>query len=151
MRLGRVSSFLFESQWVFAKLENMIIGGENSSAAPQGLRTSVIWPEFLHVVVKMKRAPSANRGSYAPLEPNLLGLHPEDEERENHCVLGHGAMPQQPLHLHQAVGPWAERGCGSALLMRSPIPNIFTLDIVQTPCLSGSKRRSWLPAPMQIV
>lgn len=50
-------------------------------------------------------------------------------------------MPQQLLHLHQAAGPWADRGCGSALLMKSPIPNISTLSIVQTPCLSGSKWR----------
>lgn len=47
----------------------------------------------------MKRAPSASRESYTSLEPNLLGLHPEDEERESHCVVGHGVMLQQSLHL----------------------------------------------------
>ena len=44
-----------------------------------------------------------SRSGYTTLEANLLGLHPEDEERESRCLLGHGAMLQQPLHPHQAA------------------------------------------------
>lgn len=80
----------------------------------------------------------SSRGNYTSPEPNLMSLHPEDEERENHCVLGHGVMPQHPLHLHQAVGPWAEGGCASAWLMKSPWQTFPPWALFRHPALVGA-------------
>lgn len=101
----------------------MIIGGEGSVAAPRGQRAAGIWPEFLHVGVKIQRAPPASRGTYTTLEPNLLGMHPEDEERESRCLLGHGA--QQSLHLHQAAGSWSRERLWLCIADERPHPKNF--------------------------
>lgn len=123
---GRGFPILVQAWWVIAKLEKiMIIGGERSVAAPQGQRAAGIWPEFLRVGVKIQRPPPSSRGSYTTLEPNLLGLHPEDEERESRCLLGHGVMPQPSLHLQQTAGSWSTERLWPCIADERPHPNHF--------------------------
>lgn len=156
MRLGGVFLFCSKLGELLPNWKKITIIGREGRGVWQFHRAKgqLVFGQFLHVGVKIQRAPPASRGSYTTPEPNLLGLHPEDEE-ESCCLLGYGAMPEQSLHQHQAAGSWSSRGSGSALLMRDPIPTIATpnrtLGIDQTPCLGGSKWRPWLPAPTQIV
>lgn len=66
-----------------------------------------------------------SRGSCTTLEANLLGLHPGDEEKESHCLLGHRAMPEQSLHLHQATGSWSREKLWLCIAGERPHPNCF--------------------------